>query len=71
MPALGLEVSKASIDELFDQWDRDGGGEMNLKELTKILRAKSDPSRGAPSPVKGSLSGAAKAAGTVALMKGK
>ena len=39
MPKLGLEVSKADIDELFDSWDADGGGSLTFKELQKILRA--------------------------------
>ena len=55
MPALGLEVPKAAIDELFSQWDRSGDGSIGYKELTKILRAR--PS--AAQPVKG--------AGTAAL----
>ena len=37
MPNLGLEVPKESIDELFTEWDKDGGGALNLKELQKIL----------------------------------
>ena len=38
MPALGLEVPKKAIDELFDEWDKDGGGALDFKELGKILR---------------------------------
>ena len=37
MPALGLEVPKADIDELFNSWDKDGGGSLAYKELKKIL----------------------------------
>ena len=38
MSALGLEVPKASIDEIFTGWDKDGGGQISLHELTGILR---------------------------------
>ena len=37
MPKLGLDVPKESVDELFTEWDKDGGGELNLSELQKIL----------------------------------
>ena len=37
MPALGLDVPKKDIDELFSQWDVDGGGEIGYAELRKIL----------------------------------
>lgn len=39
MPALGLNVPQKDIDQLFGDWDKDGGGALNLRELTKILRA--------------------------------
>ena len=39
MPALGLEVPERDIDSLFDEWDKDGGGSLDFKELQKILRA--------------------------------
>jgi Ca2+-binding EF-hand superfamily protein len=38
MSALGLEVPRATIDEIFTGWDRDGGGELALQELDRILR---------------------------------
>ena len=31
------------IDELFSEWDKDGGGALNLQELQKILRAPRTP----------------------------
>jgi Ca2+-binding EF-hand superfamily protein len=37
MPALGLDVPKETIDELFSEWDKDGGGELGYGELRKIL----------------------------------
>ena len=40
MPALGLDVPKKDIDDLFTQWDADGGGEIGYNELVKILRAR-------------------------------
>ena len=38
MAHLGLEIAAAEIDKLFDEWDPDGSGELDLKELTKVLR---------------------------------
>ena len=38
MPALGLDVPKRDIDKLFDEWDSDGGGSIDFKELQKILK---------------------------------
>lgn len=43
MPALGLEVPKKNIDELFSEWDKDGGGAIEFQELQKILKSKSPP----------------------------
>ena len=40
MPALGLNVPKEGIDELFSAWDKDGGGAIDYKELKKILTAR-------------------------------
>ena len=37
---LGLDVAVAEVDTLFDEWDRDGGGVLDFKELDKILRQK-------------------------------
>ena len=42
MPALGLDVPKETIDELFSSWDKDGGGELGYAELRRIL---SEPRR--------------------------
>ena len=50
MPKLGLEVSKKAIDELFDQWDSDGGGSLEFKELQRILRSVPSPPKGGPKP---------------------
>ena len=33
-------MPKEAIDELFDQWDKDGGGALSYPELNKILRAR-------------------------------
>ena len=38
MPALGLEVDRSVVDALFDAWDPDGSGEIDMKELNKQLR---------------------------------
>ena len=38
MPLLGFDASKKDIDELFNSWDKDGGGSLDFKELQKILR---------------------------------
>ena len=39
MPALGLEdLSAKDIDELFNSWDADGGGSLDFKELSAILK---------------------------------
>ena len=39
IPALGLSVPKKDIDALFNEWDKDGGGAIAYKELSKILKA--------------------------------
>jgi hypothetical protein len=36
MPALGLDVPKETIDELFSEWDKDGG-------RARLRRAAKDP----------------------------
>lgn len=46
MPALGLEVPKVAIDELFNSWDNDGGGSLGYNELRKILAGKAQPKKG-------------------------
>ena len=35
MPALGLDVPKAEIDALFDEWDPDHSGQISFEELSK------------------------------------
>ena len=35
---LGLTVSKAQLDELFDSWDPDKSGVLTIDELQKLLR---------------------------------
>ena len=61
MVQLGLEVPKEAIDGLFDEWDADGGGSLEFKELSKILS-----SARSPPPLKQ----AATVAGAAAKMKG-
>ena len=39
MPMLGLDVPRNVLDELFDSWDKDGGGSLDFRELQKILKA--------------------------------
>ena len=39
VPALGLEVPTFDVDELFNTWDKDGGGSLAYKELKRILQA--------------------------------
>ena len=50
MPQLGLEVPTSEVDKLFNEWDKDGGGALSLKELTKILNQAKVASRGPNSP---------------------
>jgi carbamoylphosphate synthase large subunit len=37
MKKLGLDVPKKAVDDLFSEWDKDGGGSLGLGELKKIL----------------------------------
>lgn len=37
IPALGIEATKADVEEVFNTWDSDGGGSLAYKELRKIL----------------------------------
>ena len=39
MPALGLEVPKADVDKLFDEWGG-GDGTISYKEMSKMLKSK-------------------------------
>ena len=50
-----------SIDELFSQWDRDGGGSIDYKELQKILKPTPSDTSKTPSKLK-ALAAASKAA---------
>ena len=43
MPAIGLDVSFQEVDALFDSWDRDAGGALNFKELSKVLKRPPSP----------------------------
>ena len=38
MPLLGLDVPEKEVLTLFDEWDRDQGGEISLRELNTQLR---------------------------------
>merc|ERR1712087_1025804 len=38
MKSLGLSVSKAQMDELFDSCDNDKSGKLQIKEIEKLLR---------------------------------
>ena len=38
LPALGLAVDKATIDNMFDTLDSDGSGQLSLEELNRTLR---------------------------------
>ena len=42
MPALGLSLPKIDVVALFDSWDPDGSGVLELKELEKQLRRGAD-----------------------------
>ena len=46
MPMLGFEATKKDINELFDSWDKDGGGSLAYKELKKILSQTARPAEG-------------------------
>ena len=37
MTKMGLDAPKKDIDELFSEWDADGGGTLEFKELKDIL----------------------------------
>ena len=57
MPMIGFDVPRAEVDALFDSWDRDGSGTIELGELTKFLKRGATggdgelrPSGGAPAP---------------------
>ena len=42
MPAIGIQADKKHIDKLFEQFDLDGGGTVNLEEL-KVGRTALEP----------------------------
>ena len=46
MKQLGLQVPKDAIDTIFSRWDKDGGGELSLPEMTKILRMAATTQKG-------------------------
>ena len=69
MPALGLDVPKAEIDALFDEW---GGkdGAIDFAELSKILRRKGGGGGGdAAAAGAGALKKVGKAAVAASAMK--
>jgi len=37
MAALGVDASRSEADELFDEFDIDGGGSIEYNELNKLL----------------------------------
>ena len=39
VPARGLNAPKEAIDALFTEWDKDGGGALEYKELSRILKS--------------------------------
>ena len=38
MTTLGLDVPRAQLDELFESWDPDKSGKLEIKELERLLR---------------------------------
>ena len=62
MPALGLEIEAKEIDALFNEWDADGGGSLDFKELSTILK-------GGAAKLQGAGAAVAKAAGLAAALK--
>ena len=38
MGEMKFDVPAAEVDKLFDEWDPDGSGFLELKELEKLLR---------------------------------
>ena len=46
MPKLGLTMPDDVVNALFDQYDADGSGVLDFKELQKVLRE--GPSKGDP-----------------------
>lgn len=43
MPLLGFDLPVQAIDALFDEYDPDGSGVMDFKELQKMLRPAPKP----------------------------
>ena len=69
MPLLGMDLPTKAIDELFDQYDPDKSGVMEMNELQRMLR-KTTP---APEPPKGlaaALGKAKKATDAAGKLKG-
>ena len=54
MPMLGFDAPKKDVDALFDSWDRDGGGSLELKELQRALRGDAAPAGAAAVQAAGS-----------------
>jgi len=51
MPALGVDLDKKDIDALFDAWDAGGGGSLDFKELSAVLKGGGGKKpTGSPSP---------------------
>jgi len=46
MPMLGLDVPNEEVDKLFDEFNADGGSEIGLGEMQKMLRRGPTPSPG-------------------------
>ena len=46
MPMMGLDVPKEEVDKLFDEWDPDKSGVLEIKELHSLFkrRVELDPS---------------------------
>ena len=40
---LGFDVPRKEVDALFDSWDPDGSGELDLNELNKVQWRGGDP----------------------------
>ena len=55
MPMLGFDVPVAEIDALFDEFDSDGGGDIGLGEMQRILRRAGGGAGGASKEARASL----------------
>ena len=59
MEVLNFDAQPAVINELFDQWDADGSGELDFREINKLLRP---PSAKAAASAKAKIAAAAPSA---------